>query len=238
MSQACLICNADLRYAITAKMMRCALCNHSFESNAECVNGHFICNDCHEAKAYDFIENFCNKQNSNNVFKLTEQILKHPSIHMHGPEHHFLVPAVLITAYYNHIGQPQDIKAKLSIARKRAKQILGGFCGFYGSCGAAVGTGIFLSIVLEATPVSKSEWRLCNLITATSLHEIANNGGPRCCKRDTYLALETAIPFVNENLSVELPSEKIICTFSKQNKECTMEECKYFSAELNSAHAS
>ena len=29
------------------------------------------------------------------------EIMKSPMINMHGPEHHFLVPAVLITSYYN-----------------------------------------------------------------------------------------------------------------------------------------
>jgi hypothetical protein len=230
MSQACLICNADLHYDVTAKMMRCVMCNHSFESNAKCINGHFVCNTCHEEKAFDYIESYCNEQQSNNVFAIANKIMRHSSFHMHGPEHHFLVPAVLITAYYNHLGQHQLIKPKLIIAKKRAKQILGGFCGFYGSCGAAIGTGIFLSVVLETTPVSENEWRLCNLITATSLHEIANHGGPRCCKRDTFLALEMAIPFIKENLNIELPSEKISCAFSSHNKECKQEECKYFNS--------
>jgi hypothetical protein len=28
-------------------------------------------------------------------------LMKNPQIKMHGPEHHFLVPAVLLAAYYN-----------------------------------------------------------------------------------------------------------------------------------------
>ncbi|VUT25840.1 MAG: hypothetical protein MOIL_01256 [Candidatus Methanolliviera sp. GoM_oil] len=56
---------------------------------------------------------------------------------------------------------------------------LGGFCGYHGDCGAAVGTGIFISLITDATPLSKHEWKLSNLMTAKSLLSIANHGGPR-----------------------------------------------------------
>jgi hypothetical protein len=54
----------------------------------------------------------------------------------HGPELHFLVPAVLISAYSNTKGEPGEKEAKIKKARQRAEKILGGFCGFYGNCGA------------------------------------------------------------------------------------------------------
>ena len=37
----------------------------------------------------------------------------------------------------------------------RATDIKGGFCGFYGNCGAAVGTGIYVSIITGATPLTR-----------------------------------------------------------------------------------
>jgi len=41
-----------------------------------------------------------------------------------------------------------------------------------------------------ANPLSGLEWKMCNLMTAQSLKEIAMHGGPRGCKCDTFLALK------------------------------------------------
>ena len=107
--------------------------------------------------------------------------------------------------------------------RKRGENVLGGFCGFDGACGAGVGTGIFVSLITDSTPLSEGGWRFSNLnlMTAQSLEEIACHGGPRCRKRDTFLALQSAQAFIEENFDVSLPmSEPILCAFSDMNKEC------------------
>jgi hypothetical protein len=106
---------------------------------------------------------------------------------------------------------------------------LGGFCGFYGACGAGVGTGIFLSLILKTTPLSGLEWQLCNQITSDSLRVIAESGGPRCCKRDSFLALQTAVVFLKEKLDIILPMREVIqCEFSDKNKECLKTACTYY----------
>jgi hypothetical protein len=141
-----------------------------------------------------------------------------------------LVPAVLLTAYYNVTGDDGNKEKKLRQARKRGENVLGGFCGFYGACGAGVGTGIFVSLLTDSTPLSEDGWRLSNLMTAQSLEEIACHGGPRCCKRDTFLALQSAQAFLEENFDVSLPiSEPIMCTFSDMNKQCLEGACPFYS---------
>ena len=148
---------------------------------------------------------------------------------MHGPEHHFLVPAVLLTAYYNTLRISENRRREgLKKARERAEKVLGGFCGFYGDCGAAVGTGIMISVITGATPLSKQEWRLCNLMTAKSLLTIANHGGPRCCKRNSFLAIAEAVQFLKEYLGTTVPvNTTFLCEFSSLNKECLAEECPF-----------
>jgi hypothetical protein len=112
---------------------------------------------------------------------------------------HLLVPAVLLAAYCNATGRPRDEKAGLiANARSRAEEVKKGSCGFNGNCGAAVGTGIFMSLITGATPLSRAEWRLANLMTSESLRVIANLGGPRCCKRDVFLALRAAAAFLGQ----------------------------------------
>ncbi len=230
-TEGCLLCGADLVYSTSQKPMKCNICGSTYDSNASCNNLHFICDNCHKMGAIEFINTYCLNSSSVNPAEMASKIMHNPNVKMHGPEHHFLVPAVLITAFYNQTDNAEKIAGKLQVARKRAENILGGFCGFYGSCGACIGNGVFMSIILDSTPISKNEWKLSNLLTSESLHTVANHGGPRCCKRDTYLALETAVGFLKNNLDVELESSEIKCEFSHRNKECIETECPYYTAD-------
>ena len=94
----------------------------------------------------------------------------------------------------------------------------------------AVGTGIFVSVVTGATPLSLEEWRLSNLMTAKSLYTIANAGGPRCCKRNSFLAIPEAVSFIKDQFGVDLShsSSALRCRFHRLNKECPQEECRFF----------
>jgi hypothetical protein len=148
---------------------------------------------------------------------------------MHGPEHHFLVPAVLLSAYYNVTGEKDKKEEKIRLAQKRAISVLGGFCGYQGDCGAAVGVGIFVSVMTGSNPLSTNEWRLSNLATGRSLITIAEHGGPRCCKRNSFLAILEATKFVQENFKVALPTSiDITCDFNHLNKECIKEKCLFY----------
>jgi hypothetical protein len=118
---------------------------------------------------------------------------------------------------------------RLTQAKQRAETVVGGSCGFYGNCGAAVGTGIFISLATGSTPLSKDTWRLCNLMTAHSLISIANQGGPRCCKRDSFLAITEAVGFLKDELGVQLEQPaSVTCHYSHLNRECKKKECPYF----------
>jgi len=115
------------------------------------------------------------------------------------------------------------------IARRRAEKILGGVCGSHGICGAAVGTGIFISLITDATPLSEKEWKLSNQITAENLLTIAECGGPRCCKRDTFLAIIGAAKFLREHFGFIIDSDKdFLYEFTKLNKECKKTDCMFY----------
>jgi len=226
----CIICGADLKYLDNYKEMTCSVCGKTYDSNAECVNGHFVCDSCHQLDGVDFIENFCLNSKQTNPIEIAEQIMKHESIKAHGPEHHFLVPAVLLTAYYNSKEEFDEIPNVIATARKRSAKVPGGFCGFNGACGAGIGTGVFMSIILKSTPLSEKSYGLANKITAETLSKVAKAGGPRCCKRNSFFALETAVEFVEENLDVKIGSQEIDCRFYLNNKECLQTDCKFFSS--------
>jgi len=225
----CLVCGQELVYLDQAQPLTCVYCGSIFDSNARCAQGHFVCDDCHGADANDAIQRYCLKTNLQDPVEIAETLMRHPSVAMHGPEHHFLVPAVLLAAYFNQNGG-NEREEMLRQARRRAEGVRGGSCGFCGNCGAAVGTGIFISLITGATPVTKKTWQLSNRMTAESLLSIAEHGGPRCCKRDTFLALQAAQIFLRHYLAFELEmTTEIRCHFSAYNRECLKDECPFFS---------
>ncbi len=224
----CLLCSADLVYRDAQSVIPCALCGEELSTSAVCANGHFVCDRCHSLGALDLIQHYCSMSDCTDPATMALQLMRQPVLKMHGPEHHYLVPAVLITAWCNRHDDTEK-SAKLKTARQRAEDVKGGFCGFHGTCGAAMGAGIACSIITSATPLSGDPWRLANLMTATCLAAIAEPGGPRCCKRDTFLALQTAIAFLNDQLDTGLPIPKLIrCGFTGSNRECIGRRCPYF----------
>lgn len=226
MHEECILCKAPLEYLQEDKAMTCTLCGKEELSKTRCVNGHYVCNDCH-TQGMDQILTVCLQENSTDPFAIVENLMALPFSHMHGPEHHVMVGAALLTAYKNAGGQI-DLPKALQEMMHRGRQVPGGACGFWGACGAGISTGMFVSIVTGSTPLAKESWGLSNKMTASALSAIGEIGGPRCCKRDTYLAISAAIDFAAEHLGVQMNSSAVTCTHSKQNNQCINERCPYF----------
>ncbi|MBD3419931.1 MAG: SAM-dependent methyltransferase [Chitinivibrionales bacterium] len=219
----CVVCGRELTYVKNASELTCIYCNRREMTYTHCVAGHYLCDYCHAMQANDIIEAHCTSSSTTDPIELALMLMKHPSIKMHGPEHHFLTPAVLLAAYYNQRGDSQPKISKIKQARQRAEKVPGGSCGFHGNCGAAVGAGIFVSLIHDATPLKKNEWQQANLMTGESLLTIAKLGGPRCCKRDSFATLDLASR--KYGLSHR---QHITCDFSRLNKECLGKKCPYF----------
>ena len=225
MNEECLICKAPLEYLNTDEEMECELCHKKQSSKTRCVNGHFVCDECHTS-GMDEIISICFKSKSKNPIEILEKMMSMPSCHMHGPEHHTMVGSALLTAYTN-AGGNIDLKTALYEMQKRGKQVPGGVCGFWGACGAGVSTGMYVSIVLKATPLAKEAWGLSNQMTARALNAIGKNGGPRCCKRDSYLAIIEAVKFTEDKLGIKMKTDNIVCSRSHLNNQCLQEECPF-----------
>ena len=224
----CLICGSKLVYQQTAYEAKCAGCGLSFMTNCECQSGHYICDSCHSSKSLPIIYHFCLNTDKKNPLAIAEEIMMRPEIHMHGPENHVLIGSALLAAYKNS-GGDIDLAEALNLMRQRGSQLPGSICGLWGNCGAGVSTGMFMSIITGTTPLSGASWRLCNLMTSESLKNISEPGGPRCCKRNGFLAIRTAVPFVAHHLgvSMELTSQPK-CQFSPKNQQCLKERCPFF----------
>jgi len=67
-------------------------------------------------------------------------------------------------------------------------------------------------------------------MTSKSLEAIGMIGGPRCCKRDAYLSVLSAIDFVKEHFGVEMEEPEIVCEFSPNNNQCLGKRCPFSKA--------
>lgn len=212
--------------------MECVICGRKEFSYASCKEGHYICDDCHAKKGIEVIMEICGNTKSKNPIAVMQEVMRNPFIYMHGPEHHVLAGAALLAAYKNSGGK-LDLPKALEEMKQRGTQVPGGVCGFWGCCGAGISTGIYMSIVTAATPLSGNSWGLANRTTAKALEAIGTIGGPRCCKRDTFTAVKAAAEMTEEafGIQMELP-EKIRCGFSKENQQCLKKKCPYFAGNV------
>lgn len=94
------------------------------------MNGHYVCNDCH-TKGMDSIFGLCLSETSTDPIAIVRRMMDLPFCHMHGPEHHVMVGAALLTAYRN-AGGALDLEKALREIYSRGKAVPGGACGFGG----------------------------------------------------------------------------------------------------------
>ena len=225
MNEECLICRAPLEYLERDELMECAICHKKENSKTRCIRGHYVCNACHTA-GMDAIIGLCLEETSRDPVAVMEKMMAMPFCHMHGPEHHVMVGAALLTAYKN-AGGDIDLPEALAEMMRRGKSVPGGACGFWGACGAGISSGMFVSIISGSTPLAEEPFALAHRMTARSLGRIGEIGGPRCCKRDSYLSILSAIDFVRENFGVEMEKPDITCSHSSKNDQCIGKRCPF-----------
>jgi hypothetical protein len=223
----CLTCGAELAYGQEAAPVTCALCGAASRSPVACARGHFVCDACHAAPAREVIERACLASGAVDPVALATGLMRHPSLKLHGPEHHLLVPAVLLTAWANARGAAAEKPRLLAEARRRADLVPGGSCGFHGACGAGVGVGVFASIAGGTTPLAGSSWGVANRATGRALTVIGGLGGPRCCKRTSWLAILTGVRVAREAFGVALGGRGPSCDWSEVNAECLGSGCPF-----------
>ena len=227
-SEDCLVCGAPLDYATTPRMRVCTFCGREEPTLISCPAGHFVCDVCHGAPVMKLVRHVLETTTEPDPVAILEDVMALPGLPMHGPEHHTIVAGVIVAAARNvDAALPPEA---LSTALRRAGKVPGGWCGYYGACGAAVGVGVAVSVVTEATPLRGRERSSALAATSLALSRMIDDQ-PRCCKRASRVAVEVAAPFFAERLSIELPCRaRSRCGFSARNKQCPGAECPFFAA--------
>ena len=228
----CMACGAELTYLQHEQTVSCYFCGRNARSNALCANQHFICDDCHQSDALSAIKVMCLETDEKDMLRLLQKIRQHPAIPMHGPEHHAIVPGVILATYRNRGGD--IVKEDILTGIDRGSKVPGGACGFWGSCGAAIGVGIAFSVLFSATPLTASARQTAQQTTAKVLARIAETTSGRCCQRESVTALMEAAAISRTYLPVALLAEKVFpCRQSAANKECIRKRCSLWDAKAN-----
>ena len=220
----CMVCGAALVYHPTEQQATCHYCGRLLSSNAACEQGHFVCDDCHTGDALELIERLCAASSTMDAVQLFSSIRQHPSMPLHGPQYHALVPGVLLACLRN-AGHPVTAE-QLHAAIQRGAEVCGGSCGFWGVCGAATGVGIGFSVLLEATPLKAAARQTVQEIVQQVLAEIAGYQAARCCQRDCWIALRSALRIAAKHWQLPLTElQPFACSQMARNKECLGLDC-------------
>ena len=170
----------------------------------------------------------CMQEKSKNPADIFCRIARQDFIRIHGPEHHMLDGAALLTAYAN-AGGELDLEAGLKELMRRGLQMPGATCGMWGICGAVSSMGAALSIIDGTGPLSADDsWGKHMGFTSDALRSLSQVGGPRCCKRDAMIAFKYGIEYVNTHYGVILEQEETKCDYSSVNMQCIKERCPYY----------
>lgn len=225
----CMRCAADLVYLDQDREESCVFCGEIQPANAVCEQGHFVCDRCHSRDAVAVVRHLCLTSTETDMIELLNRIRQHPAVPLHGPEHHFALPGVIVAAYRNSGGAVGEAEVLSAIERGRA--VPGGSCGFWGACGAALGVGIAFSLLLQSNPVKADERQIVQHVTAQLIEASSVIKAARCCQRETWTALQKAAEL--SVLLLPLPLTAAGPTRCRQkglNRECAGLDCPFYAA--------
>jgi hypothetical protein len=223
----CGVCGSPLVYGTESIQSVCAYCGKSFNSPIYCPQGHYVCDSCHQREAVDILREVVKNSTSTDPMEILETVMAHPSVPMHGPEHHVIVPAAIVAAVRN-AGYPIP-EGAVEKAITRGKAVPGGWCGSHGACGAGIGVGIAVSVLLGATPLTGKQRSLANKATSYALSKMVDDN-PRCCKRAGRNAIKAAVEFLKDELNITLNAGNTgKCLYPGRNQQCPKEHCIYYS---------
>jgi len=148
----CMVCGRELYYTSNLSVRsKCYYCGKEDITNVVCLNGHYVCDECHRKDILEIVERICAASESTDPVALSLSIFDLKQLHMHGPEYHSIVPAVLVSAYGNSIN-----KKMLLLLKKQycgVKRYSGGYAVLMGFAGlvSVWGSRIRLSITSPRT---------------------------------------------------------------------------------------
>ena len=164
--------------------------------------------------------------------ELMEEVMADPRCPAFGPIHHFVVGAVLLACWRNAEAAPDRdelLMADLEEMLARSSSVPGAACARWGVCGAAASAGMAYAIARGNAPLREEGWQEGQLMVSDLLALIARSGRPRCCKRDSRVAVAAAVPHFNAIDGPQLGESDVMpmCASFAQNSVCMGSDCPF-----------
>ena len=159
-------------------------------------------------------------------YEIFHTIAQRDFIRIHGPEHHVLDGACILTAFHN-AGGDIDLNSALLKLMEEGLRMPGAVCGLWGVCGAVMSIGAALAIIDGTGPLSTEDWGSHMEYTSAALARLAKTGGPRCCKRDAFSSMGQAVEYIEKRYKITFDMLPIKCDFSSYNTQCIGKRCPY-----------
>ncbi|UCE08971.1 MAG: hypothetical protein JSW61_08220 [Candidatus Thorarchaeota archaeon] len=223
----CVVCGKRL-LETRGDVISCSYCGHDEKSDFVCKDRHFVCETCRTCTPTEIILKTSVATPTDDSLFLANLLMHHPAIPMSGPEHHLLVPAILLTATHN-AGHRMALESRLRQALKRANRFGLGSCANLGACGAAMGVPIAISLLIGAEYTKPEERKTVLRASAVAMTAVANLPALRCCKASVYSSLSVGTDFIRRELELGVPPvPHPTCHFEGNSLECVRQECPYF----------
>jgi len=226
MSQ-CDICGGEYGLAPLAVETHCVRCQAPVVTRFTCSAGHAECDVCRSQAPVAYLLDVRASITSTDPVEVFFTLRRGHAFPLHGPEHHALAAASTLFAYAQAYGHPDD--AVIASTIRQAALLPMGACGLWGACSAALGVGLAVGAILESSPKNgESRWRSHMIVTAM-LEKIGQMRAPRCCRRDTLLALQTlcevSAAYLFHPLTTTAPDR---CHQVGKNQDCLQVACPYY----------
>lgn len=231
-----MVCGRLLAYDTKPSPAACHYCHTEAKTNVTCETGHFVCDKCHQKEGLAIIRQICLQTAKTDMLELLVEIRDHQAIPMHGPEHHAMLPGIILAVAKN--SGMSVTRGDILTGIERGSKVPGGSCGFMGSCGAATGVGIGFAVLFKATPLTPLARQKAQSATARVLTAIAGIPAGRCCQRESYMALQEVAKLSAELLAQPLrASGTLICAQYGDNRECVGRQCPLWATRKQGAAA-
>lgn len=185
-----------------------------------------------EERQQDWIIDKLIESTSTAPVELAEEVMADPGCPAFGPIHHFIVGAVLLACWRNaEAAANRDalLAADLEEMLTRSSSVPGAACARWGVCGAAASAGMAYAIVRGNAPLREEGWQEGQLMVSDLLAQIARSGRPRCCKRDSRVAIAASVPYFNALGGPQMVASDAVptCASFPQNSVCMGPDCPF-----------
>lgn len=171
---------------------------------------------------------------SQNPFEVAENLMGYNKVPMLGCENAWIAAGSLMASLKNQGSITVTNDQICEVLNRTKKQAIGGYCGLTGVCGIAPAIGACFSVILGAACPKDQETATTMKVVGKIVNAIVDQTGPCCCKNFVRTALSEAIKSAKEylNITLPLPSETLICSYSKRHLHgCRKSKCPYFNID-------